>query len=484
MILALLFLFAQAPSTPQEAPKLDDLVESVKKIVNVLSTVQSNAADPVSSEQGIYGGAIPGMLRQLDPHSVFFDPDQFEQVKQMERSESKGFGSVVNVMPGRVIVLQALPGTPSAKAGLSPGDEIVAINNIALARLSFEQLVEYLGASRQKQADLIVRRPGNVRLMQFTMNPALVDAPSVDRAFLVQPGIAYIRVASFDPQTGKLLKAAIEKLGGDSLKGLVLDLRNNPGGVVDAALQSASLFLKPGQRILSVKGRHVKGEDVDTPKGVTPYPFPVAILINEKTASAAEIVTGALQDHDRAVVIGVPSFGKGLVQSVMPLSGGTAIALTTAFYYTPSGRSIQKPLKSGHLEIARQPAQFKTDSGRPLTGGGGIQPDFLVPPAGMTQLENALEASASLTSFATEYTQHHKIDDTFHVTPAILDDFKVFVSERGIQPPVGEWIRDRSYVQNRLEQEIYNQGLSVEKGDEVESQRDPQVRMALEKIAN
>lgn len=475
MILPLLFFFAAAPE--------QDLEDAIKKLINVLTTVQNQAADPVSSEQALYGGAIPGMLRRLDPHSVFFDPQQFEQLKQMERAESKGFGSVVSVLPGRVIVLQAMPGTPSAKAGLSPGDEILAINNVRLASLSFEQLVEFLGQSHQHQASLAVRRPGNARLMMFNLNPELVDQPSLDRAYFLRPGIGYIRIASFDPQTAKLLKQALDKLDGSKLNGLVLDLRNNPGGVVEAALQSVALFLQPGQKILSIKGRHVKSEDIEVPKNATPYSFPIAVLINEKTASAAEIVTGALQDHDRAVVIGVPSYGKGLVQTVMPLSGNTGLALTTAFYYTPSGRSIQKPLQTGQLEFAPSPKEYQTDAGRTVIGGGGIQPDLIVPPEGMTQLRAVLEASGILTAFATDYLQSHKIADDFHVTPALLDDFQLYASQHNIQPPIGEWIRDRDWVQNRLEQEILNQSLGVAKGDEVEARRDPAIQAALEKIA-
>lgn len=474
MIFPLLLLFAATPAT--------DLEESLKRFIDVLVIATREAADPVPSEQAVYQGAIPGMLKRLDPHSVFFDPGQLEQLKAMERSEQKGFGSVLSILPGRVIVLQALPGTPSGKAGLSPGDEILAVNNLALNRLMPDQLIEFLGAARQQTVHLDVRRPGNVRLLQFTLNPELVDAPSVDRAFLLQPGIGYVRLASFDPQTGKQLKRAIEKLGGSALKGLLLDLRNNPGGVVQAAFESAALFLKPGQKILSVRGRHTKGEEVDVPKTASPYGFPVAVLINAKTASASEILTGALQDHDRAVIIGEPSYGKGLVQNVLPLSGNTAVALTVAFYYTPSGRSIQKPLRSGQLEVEIAKQQYHTDAGRTVTGGGGIQPDISVPPEPQTRLRIALEASGMLTNFATEYTHRGKVPDNFHVSPTILDEFQVFASEHGIQPSVSEWISEREWVQSRLEQEILNQGVSIEKGDEVEARRDPEVRRAIEEI--
>ena len=472
-MLAPLFLFF-APPPPDE-----DLDGLLKRFTELVAIVESQAADKVNSEQAIYGGAIPGMLRELDPHSIFFDPQQNQQLKEMERSERKGFGTVVSILPGRVIILQALPGTPSAKSGLQPGDEIVAVNNIALARLEFEQIVEFLSQARQHQAQLIVRRPGNVRLLDFILDPALVDSPSVDRAFLLKPGVGYIRANGFDPQTAKQLKAAIENLGGDKLKGLVLDLRDNPGGVVQTALEAASYFLKPGQRILSVKGRSIEGQNVDAPKTATPYSFPVAVLVNAKTASAAEIVSGALQDHDRAKIIGQPTFGKGLVQNVFPLSGNTALALTTAFYYTPSGRSIQKSLPSGHLEIEKQKDEFRTDSGRVVTGGGGIQPDILITPEPLTQLRVALDASGTITSFATDFIQRNKITDAFEVTPAVLEEFEVYSGQRSIQPPVGEWVRERDWVQNRLKQEIFNQALGVAKGDEVEAQRDPAIRAAL-----
>lgn len=475
MILPLLFLFAPPPSTT-------DLEAAMKRFTQVLSLVESQAADPVNTEQAIFQGAIPGMLRKLDPHSIFFDPQQNEQLKEMEKSERKGFGTVVSVLPGRVIVLQALPGTPSAKAGLTPGDEIVAINDIALARLNFDQLVGYLGEARQHRAMLMVRRPGNARPMQFVLDPALVDAPSVERVFLLRASVGYIRVSGFDPQTGRQFKEAVEKLGGAKLKALVLDLRDNGGGVVQAALEMASYFVKPGQKLLSVKGRSIEGQDVDSPKTVTPYSFPVAVLVNAKTASAAEIVSGALQDHDRAVILGEPTYGKGLVQNVFPLSSNTALALTTAFYYTPSGRSIQKALASGQLEVEKQREQFRTDSGRVVTGGGGIQPDVIVRPENPTRLRIVLDASGIMTQFATQYTQSNRVTESFELTPAILEEFQVYAGQRNIQPPVGEWLLDRVWIQNRLKQEIFNQALGVAKGDEVEAQRDPVVRAALAKL--
>jgi carboxyl-terminal processing protease len=456
---ALLFLFAEEPESVDRA---------LKRFADAFAIVEENAADPINPAQAIYEGAIPGMLRRLDPHSVFFDPAQFQQLKELEKSTRKGFGSVVSILPGRVIVLQTLPGTPSAKSGISPGDEIVAINGIRLDRLEIEQLIQLLQASRQQQVMLYVRRPGNARILQLTLTPEDVDSPSVDRAFEVVPGIGYVRVASFDVPTGNQVKEAIDKLGGDKLKGLVLDLRNNPGGVVTSALDTAALFLKPGQKVMSVRGRSVQGSEAAVPDNATPYSMPLAVLLNEKSASASEIVAGALEDHRRAVLVGEPTFGKGLVQSVFPLTQGTGLALTTAFYYTPEGRSIQRKL-TGQLEKTTAAAT------------GGIKPGHIVAPEAMTRLRAVLEATATFPTFATEFIQRNPtVSSDFDVSNQLLDDLQVFLSARNIRPGLAEWSNEREWIRSRLKQEIFNQALGVAKGDEVEAKRDPVTRRAVE----
>jgi len=463
--------------------------QQLKKIASIYAAVESESADPVPAGIAFYQGAIPGMLRTLDPHSVFFDPDQFEQLQQMQASERKGFGTVVSLLPGRVIVLQTLEGSPSAKAGLSAGDEILAINTIPVRYLDVEQLAQLLGEARQKEATLDVRKPGSERAVQMVMSPALLDAPTVDRAYMVAPGIGHIRITSFEEPTGRLVKQTIEKLGGESLKGLIVDLRDNPGGAVQSAAETAALFLSPDQLIFTIGGRSTKPEQVAVPSGSKPYSFPVAILINGKSASASEIVTGALQDHDRAIVVGEPSFGKGLVQQVFPLSASSGLALTTAFYYTPSGRSIQKPLASGQLGAATVVARgpFHSDAGRSLPGGGGIQPDEIVYPAELSRLQTVLDASGSLTSFAGEYLRTHAVGEDGQVTSAMIsssmmDQLKVFLSERSIQPSVADWLTYRDWIASRLQQEILTLKFGVARGDEIEMERDPAIRTALRKL--
>jgi len=468
----------------------DDLETEVKRFVDVFAALEREAADPVPPEKAFYEGAIPGLLRRLDPHSVFFDPEQFEQLKKIETSTQKGFGTVVSILPGRIIVLQTTPGTPSARSGISPGDEILAVNNYAIDRLDFEQIIALLGQSRQQPAKLHVRRAGSPRVLEFTLVPEEMQSPSVERAFLLKAGVGYLRVASFDEKTADQIKEAIEKLGGAKLAGMVLDLRNNPGGLLPVAMQTAALFLKPGQTLLSVRGRKVEEQEQKVPPGNVPYTFPMAILINGKSASSSEIVAGAMQDHDRAIIIGEPSFGKGLVQSVFPLAESTGVALTTAFYYTPSGRSIQRPLKGADFALSSTAAhpnkqsQFRTDSGRIVKGGGGIQPDYEVYPEPNTRLRAALEASGSFTTFAIEYVRRHPVNSPdFEITSALVEEFRLFASERRIQPGITEWSRDGAFIRNRLKTEIFNQAFGVEKGDEVEAQRDPLILKALQVIA-
>jgi carboxyl-terminal processing protease len=478
VLIALCLLAAPARAADADPEK------EIKRLVDVFSILESEAADPISSESVLYQGAIPGMLRTLDPHSIFFDPGQFQQLQQMQRSEQKGFGMIVSVLPGRVIVLQTMEGTPSAKAGLSGGDEILAINNIALSRLEPEELIQFMGQARQHEVSLDVRRPGNARLLRFALTPALVDTPTVDRAFLLGPGVGFLRLTAFEGPTGKLVKETIEKLGGTGLKGLVIDLRGNPGGDVKSAVDMASLFLEPDQLIFTVKGRSAGGEEVRVKKLNRPYTFPVSVLVDAKSASASEIFSGAMQDHDRAAILGESTYGKGLVQRVYPLSSGSGLALTTAFYYTPSGRSIQKRLEGVELSAATTMAEgpFKTDKGRLVLGGGGIRPDEIVLPENPSRLRAVLDATSSFTSFATEVLHTPDIPENFEVPGTMLDQFKVFLSEHNIQPSLSDWLKDREWIQSRLKQDLLNLKFGVAVGDQVEFKRDPVVNAAVKHL--
>ncbi len=424
------------------------------------------------------------MLRVLDPHSVFFDPDQFAQLRELERATRKGFGSVVSVLPGRVIVLQTLPGTPSARSGIQPGDEILAINGIRLDWLEMGDLVQLLSASRQREAHLDVRRPGSNRLLQFVMTPEDVESMTVDRAYVLEPDLAYIRISSFEGRTAEEFRDALNRLGGAALRGLILDLRDNTGGLLATALECAALLLPPGRTLAVVRGRATQAEEIKAPESVATYDFPLAVLVNHKTASGSEIVAGAVQDHDRGVVLGEKSFGKGLVQSVYPLSHGAGLALTTAYYYTPLGRPIQQPLRGTQLKVAMTPRE-EDDPAVAFSWreeSGGIRPDVEVLQDPITRLQMVMEATGSFTAFAAEYLRRggEIPPSEERVSASVLDDFQVYLSQRNIRPGVGEWSTEREWVRSRLLQEIRNLAEGVSSGDEVEVRRDPVVRRALE----
>ena len=466
----------------------EELEQSLERFVEVFNLVDKNLADPIDPENAIYGGALPAMVRTLDPHSAFLDKEQFESLQEMQRSTEKGFGSVVSLLPGRVIVLQTLPGSPSERSGLTAGDEIVAVNGYQLSQLTIEQLVGLLGQSRQNRAELMVMRPAFTRLIPMSLVPAEMADPSVTRAFLLEDGIAHIKVGNFEQQTARELKDAIEGLGGASLKALVLDMRGNPGGLVEAAVQSAAYFLDPGQRILWIGARKGPNEELRVPPEAEPYKFPVAVLINSRTASAAELVAAALQDNGRAAILGERSFGKGIIQSVFSLSQGTALALTTAQYLAPKGRTIQRSLGDCRVYILTpcpQEADAKSGSDGDEARRGGVEPDQITYPRPFSELEAVIEATNSFFDFAKQAVDKRlEVSEEFEVTPKLLDDFQLFLSERRIRPGLSEWSSTLEFIKSRLKQEIFNLAFGVEKGDEIEIRRDPEVQAALQAVKN
>lgn len=484
-IRALILVGFCLPLAAEEAAAPGDLDSSLRRMSEVLRLLEERSARTFDPEQAFYQGALPGLVGSLDPFSAFLDPGQFESLKQMQRSTDTGFGSVLSVNHGRVVVLQTLPDSPSARAGMSPGDEIVVINGYPLAGLNIDQLVSLLSQTRKREAELIVRRPDFAKPIPLTLVPAELDDPSVKGDFLIKPGVAFVKVASFGGDTDAELRRVIEQRGGDKLRGLVLDFRNNPGGVVESAVRSAAMFLEPRDRILWIEGRDGPREEVRVPEDSRPYRFPVSILIDDRTASAAELVVGALQDHDRARIVGARSFGKGLVQSVFPLAEDSGLALTTARYLSPSGRPIQRPLENcEQFQLVScsdgPPNTYKTEAGRAIPGGGGIQPDVFAYPHQHSDFEAFLLSVDAILQFAQEYVRKNpSIAADFEVDSELLDQFQLYLSERRVRPTLAEWTSSVDFVRHRLQQEILTLGVGLAAGDEVEMRHDPQVLAAI-----
>jgi carboxyl-terminal processing protease len=497
-------LFAQS-----EAPQ-DDVTANALRFAQIYSIVDRNAMDRLDPDRTILNGAVRGMLSTLDPFSAFFDRDQFELLRQQTRGEALGFGSVLYVTPGKVVILETAQGSPSWRAGLGPGDEIVEINGTRINRLDFNSLVQLLQRAKSQPVRLGVVRPGKVVPEDFQLKPAEVILPSVDKSFLLEPGIGYLHLAAFESKSPQEIVDALHRLevapsssagpSPSSLRGVLLDLRDNHGGLVDAALGVASLFLKPDSLVLTVHGRNQSEQSYRTYPAPYRFDQPLVLLVNNNTASAAEVLAAALQEHDRALVAGEPTFGKGVVEHVIGLSEKMGLALTAAQYFTPCGRSLQRPLPGTALakevvynaggkhgretgreatSAATDPPAFHTDDGRPVTAGGGITPDVAISGRTSDPWVAFLNQRGIFTSFASEYlTQRGKVPKSFDPDLQVLSGFKDFLGRQGVRVPEEYWEEDQPYLKVRIKTELFNLIYGLTFGDEVETRADAQVQKA------
>jgi carboxyl-terminal processing protease len=471
---------------PQAVPPTDPVTHESLKFAQIYGLLQSHYVDPIDPDHVIFDGAIRQMLSTLDPFSAFFDRQQFKQLQEQTRGEALGFGSILYVQPGKVLVLQTAQGSPSWRAGLGPGDEIVEINGERLDQLDFKSLIQLLQRSRSHPVRLGILHPGKTELQDVRLVPKEVDMPTVDNAFVFpEEQIGYIHVSGFDAKTTKEVQDAVEKLGGSKLKGLLLDLRNNHGGVVATAVGVASLFLPPNMPVLTMRGRGVPTESYSTNASPVHFNMPMVVLVNGETASAAELLTAALEEHDRAVVAGEASYGKGVVENVIPLSDNTGLALTVAQYFTPSGRSIQRRLPGTALAHADpgfgKTTDFHTDDGRPISAGGGITPDVVIPPRTLDPWVVFLNEHGLFTDFASQYlTYHTDVKKSFEPDADAMTEFKTYLASERVRVPPEYWARDQEYLKLRIKMEVLSLVFGLNAANKVEVKGDPQVQKSLQ----
>src|SRR5271166_2045438 len=361
-----------------------DVRESLRSFTDVYDVVQQNYAEPVNPDKAIYNGAIPGMLRVLDPHSNFFDPKSYAALREEQRGKYYGVGMQVGPRNNKVIVIAPFTGAPAYRAGIRPGDIIAAIDGKPTDNMSTSDVADLLKGPKGTTVRITMLREGSDRPLEFAVIRDEIPRYSVDLHFMIdkQRGIGYMHLSGFQETTEHEVAEALDQMG--DLKGLVLDLRQNPGGLLSEGVGVADKFLKKGQLIVSHHGRSSPEKRYVAAHGNGGKDYPLVVLVNRGTASAAEIVAGAIQDHDRGLIVGEVTFGKGLVQTVYPLAENTGLALTTAKYYTPSGRLIQRDYSNLSLYdyyYNRDTAESTnmtnrevklTDSGRTVYGGGGI----------------------------------------------------------------------------------------------------------------
>jgi len=494
LIFAILGGFYGARIQAQTSTDADTQDFSLSKDMSAFSKAyaltEENFADHLSPDKAIYKGAIPGMLRTLDPHSNFFDPKDYQMLRDEQKGTYFGVGMTVSSRNGKTVILAPFPGSPAYKAGLRPGDIIVTVNDRSTEGLSTTEVADILKGPKGTQAKIVVSREGEPDYVTFTVVREEITRPTVPNAFWVKPGFAYVKILSFGETTARDLDENLRRLGENNILGLVLDLRGNPGGLLNSGVAVADHFLQRGQLIVSHHGRSSPEKSYYARNGNHGRDYPIVVLVDQLSASAAEIVAGALQDHDRAWVLGTTTFGKGLVQTVYPLAENTALALTTAHFYTPSGRLIQRDYSNSSFydyyfhkdPNARNPLDVKmTDSGRTVYGGGGISPDEKYETPKPDRLQGDLLRSSLFTFTRTYFSQHGShIPEGWRPDDAALNELHDFLLKKNVKFTEAEFTRDYDWMRRYLTKEMYTYAFNVDESDKVFAETDPEVQKALD----
>jgi carboxyl-terminal processing protease len=482
------------------APLQTDVQKRFKEYTDLLAAVTQWAPEDVGSDKFVYS-SIDGMLRTLDPHTSFLEPKEYSDMQDRQKGSFYGLGILVTKRNDQVTVITPLEGTPAARLGIRAGDVISEVEGVSTDDIPLDDVVKRLKGPKGTTVHIKIQRVGLKEPIPLSIVRAAIPTNSISNVLMLKPGIGYIRIKDFTATTVRELDEAIDKLKGQGMQRLVLDLRQNPGGLLDAAVGVADHFLDKGQMIVYTKGRTPdSAQDYVAPGKHERLGMPVVVVVNRGSASASEIVAGAIQDHDRGVIVGETSWGKGLVQSVYTLQYGAGLALTTSKYYTPSGRNIQRDYSSfydyyvadenddgsGAEMPLKDRKQFKTDTGRIVYGGGGITPDVFVKPAPLSRTTQILEVRSALFNYGVDYfAKHPDVTQDVQITPAVLDDFTRFASEKEIAPAadIREALQkpnDRSFIERALKAEIIAAKFGFDASYPYRLQGDNQIARAIE----
>jgi carboxyl-terminal processing protease len=485
------------PLVQATAAGANDQRDSLKSFTSVLAIVERNYADPVDLDKAIYDGAIPGMLRVLDPHSNFFDPRQYALFKEEQQGKYYGVGMTVQPRENQTIVLYPFVGSPAYKAGIRPGDIILKVNDKTCDGLTTTEVADMLKGPKGTTVHISLGREGWDKPIDVTVIRDEIPRPGVEYFTMVKPGIGYVRVSTFNETTDEDLSNALKQLDVAKLDGLIIDLRNNGGGLLNQAVGMSDMFLDKSEIVVSHRGRSSPERPYYALRGNQGIQVPLIVLINGQSASASEIVAGSIQDHDRGLIVGETSFGKGLVQTQFPLSEDTALLLTTARYYTPSGRLIQRDYKNISLydyhynpQPPRTPEVKLTDSGRQVFGQGGITPDDVVPMPKQDDFQQLLLRRGVFYPFQQgvgDFTRFYlgaKPDVTkdFVVDENVLDQFRKYLGLQHIKYTEPDIQENLAWLKWKIKREVFTTVFGVNEGYKVELQEDVQVQKGIELI--
>jgi carboxyl-terminal processing protease len=485
-------LFGERLATARESKELQDRLDEYTELVEAASFW---AAEPVDSEKLVYS-SINGMLRTLDPHSSFLEPRAFAEMQDRQKGSFFGLGILITRRNNQITVITPLEGTPASRLGIRAGDIIAEVEGEPTDEMTVDEVVKKLKGPKGTVVNIRIVRVGIKEPIPLTIERAAIPTNSITNVLMVRPGIGYIRIKDFTYTTVKELGEALETLEKQGMQKLLLDLRMNPGGLLDAAVGVADHFIDPGQMIVYHKGRSAETyQEYRAPGKYRTLDLPVIVLLNRESASASEIVAGAIQDHDRGLVVGETSWGKGLVQSVYSLQYGAGLALTTSRYYTPSGRNIQRDYSSFYdyylgesgAQVDEEREIFRTDTGRTVYGGGGIAPDVVVRPRETHQVIQLLQVRSAIFNFAVQYVaENSDVSIDFEVTDELMDEFVRYAAEHEVATELD--VRqafekeplDREFVERALKAEIVAAKFGYDASYPYRLQGDEQVEKAIE----
>jgi carboxyl-terminal processing protease len=486
----------------------DKVPEHYRAFTAALNAIETSYIDKVDSDNLVYG-AVRGMLGTLDPHSSFFSPKEYAQMRERQEGRYYGIGVSIQAIDGDITAMQVFEQSPAYKKGIRRGDVLANVEGEDTKGWTVDQAMRKLRGPKGTEVGVGVRRRGYPELIKFALTRDEVYIPTVPAYFMIDETTGYIRMQDFGENTDRDVKHALHDLASKGMKRLLFDIRGNPGGPLDQAIKVSNEFLPKGKMIVYTRGR-VPNSDQDY-RATEESEFtdiPIVALVNRNSASAAEIVSGALQDHDRAYLVGETTFGKALVQSVYRISGGAGLALTTAHYYTPSGRIIQRPWDASFDEYlsytlrdqdANKPHNASdlkhTDSGRPVYAGGGIEPDKRVagPLEGFNpgRFGRTLVARGEFANYAQKYaaegdtrvtqtsTNRKLVKRNFVVDEAMIADFREQMKSDKLKIDEEAFAKDAEFIKAMMRFEIDNAVFGIADARRHLIGVDPQAQAAL-----
>ena len=444
--------------------------------------------------------SIQGMLRGLDPHTSFLSPEAYSQMREKQQATFYGLGILVGLRNGRLTVISPIDGSPASRLGIRAGDIIDLIEGSPTSKMTLDEAVSKLKGPKGTEVHITILRTSLPEPLELTVVRDEIPQNTVRYGYMLAPGTGYVAVSDFSRSTADELERALARLREQGMERLILDLRNNGGGLLDQAIEVSDQFLPKGSSIVETRGRVRDSRQAFEAAGRhSTFGLPLIVLVNSGTASAAEIVSGAIQDHDAGLVVGTPTWGKGLVQTVYNLAYGAGLALTTAKYYTPSGRLIQRDYHSYFDYYTRadvEPVEgaaprppdseaFATDLGRAVYGGGGITPDVVAEPVEIAPYLQFLLARAAFFNFGVDYARRHpEVDREWRPGPEIVDEFAAWIVAQKIDSAaeVATGLADethRTFAARQVRGEVMAARYGIEAQHPVLAEGDAQIQAAL-----